>query len=105
MSKLSALGHFFEKLATVAPDILALTPLAPIAGRVQAAIADAEYLKGPGTGADKLSHVVNIAVDAATAANLQAGHQVIDPVAVQAEAGTVISAVVQAVNLAQLKAA
>lgn len=104
MSKLSALGHFFQHVAKVAPAILLLTPLAPIAGIVVAGIQEAEAIKGA-SSAEKLAHVQAIAVDAAHAANAQAGHQVIDPVAVETEAATVISAVVQAANLAHPKAA
>lgn len=101
MSKLSAIGHFFLRVGQIAPTILALTPLAPIAPAVTAAIQEAEALHGSGSGADKLAHVVAIATDAAQAVNAQAGHQVIDPVAVQSEAATVISSVVQAVKLAK----
>lgn len=100
-SKLGKLGHFFKVLAHVAPAILSMTVLGPIAGIVQAAIGEAEALHGPGSGAEKLAHVIAIAKDAADAANAQAGHQVIDPVAVENEAATVVSAVVQAVKLAK----
>lgn len=99
MSKLSAIGHFFERLAAIAPALLSITPLAPIAGAVQAAIAEAEHLKGAGTGQEKLAHVVAIAKDAAAAVNAQAGHPVVDEAAVEQEAATVISAVVQATKL------
>lgn len=105
MSKLGKIGHFFHIVGTFAPLILANTPLAPIAGAVTAAIQEAEAIHGSGSGAEKLAHVTAIAVDAAHAANAQAGHQVIDPAAVQSEAATVISAVVQAANLAHPKAA
>lgn len=102
MSKLSKLGHFFQAVARVAPAILMLTPLAPISGIVVAAIQEAEAV-GHSSGPEKLAHVVAIATDAAQAVNTQAGQQVIDPAAVQQEAATVISAVVQAANLAHPK--
>lgn len=105
MSKLSAIGHFFLRVGQVAPMILALTPLAAIAPAVTAAIQEAEAIHGAGSGADKLAHVVAIATEAAEAVNAQAGHQVIDPAAVQGAAATAVSAVVQVVNLAQPKAA
>lgn len=99
MSKLSKIGHFFQRLAQVAPTLLRLTPLAPIADIVQAAIAEAEAIHGPGTGTAKLAHVVNIATGAATAVNVQAGREIVDVAAVQTEAATIISAVVQATKL------
>lgn len=104
MSKLGNLGKFLHIVGTFAPLILAVTPLAPIAGAVTAAIQEAESIAGA-TGAEKLARVTAIAVDAAHAANAQAGHVVVDPVAVQTEAATVISAVIQATNLAKPHAA
>lgn len=101
MSKLGKLGHFFRNVGKFAPVILALTPLAPIAGPVQAAIAEAEAIHGDGAGAAKLAHVVAIAKDAADAANAQAGHEVIDPSTVEATATQVVSTVVNVVNLAK----
>lgn len=105
MSKLSAIGHFFHRLGQVAPAILAITPLAPIAGIVQAAIQEAEAIHGAGSGPAKLAHVVAIVTDAAQAANTQVGHEVINIQAVQNEAATVISAVVQATKLTPPKEA
>lgn len=100
MSKLGKLGHFFQQVAKVAPLILAVSPLAPIAGPITAAIQEAEAIQGA-SGKDKLAHVVAIAIDAAQTANAAAGHVVVDPAAVESTAGAVISAVVESVNLAK----
>ena len=98
MSKLGRLGHFFVKVGQFAPVILALTPLAPISGIVGAAIQEAEALKGA-TGEQKLAHVMAIAVDAAKAANSQAGKVVVDPAKVQNAVAEAVSAVITVTNL------
>lgn len=104
MSKLGKLGHFLHKADEVflklPPEFLG--PLAPFRPLLKAAIAEAEAIPGA-SGHDKLQHVTNIVVNAAEVAQ-QSGKQ-IDPAAVRTEAGTVISAVVQAINLAHPVAA
>lgn len=97
MSKMGKLGSFFKKVSHVAPLILAVTPLAPIAPFVAAGIQEAEAIGG--SGPDKLVHVVNIAKAAADAANAQAGKTVIDPALVEASAASTVSAIVQISNL------
>ncbi len=87
-----SLPKWLQILAEVGPKVLMFTPLAPITGVVVAAIGEAQAMEGA-SGAVKLAHVVNIATDAATATNLQAGHVVIDPAVLQATA-------VQAINTA-----
>lgn len=91
MSKLGALGHFFVNIGKFAPLILAITPLAPIAPAVAAAIQEAEAIQGA-TGPEKRAHVINVATAAATVAQ-QSGAKV-DPAAVQAAAGQTIDAIV-----------
>lgn len=94
MSKLGAFGHFLRKVAAVAPGILMFTPLAPIAGIVQAAIGEAEAIGG--SGPDKLAHVLAVAHDAGEAINAQAGHEVVNVTAVDQTAATIISSVITA---------
>jgi hypothetical protein len=95
MSKWST---FLKIAAKVGPIALQFTPLAPIAGAVTVAIGEAEQIEGA-SSADKLAHVTAVAVDAANAANIQAGRIVLDPVAVQQEAASAISTTVGAINL------
>lgn len=95
MSKLSA---FLKAARLLAPIALSLTPLAPIAGAVSTAIGEAEQIAGA-SGAEKLAHVTNIAIEAANAANVKAGHVVVDPVVVQQTAAAAITATVGAINL------
>lgn len=100
MSKLGKLGKFFHSVGKFAPIVLALTPLAPIAGPVAAAIAEAEAIHGDGAGPAKFAHVVAIAKDAALVANAAAGKEVVSPEAVEAAAAQAISTVVAIANLA-----
>ncbi len=93
-----SMPKWLEILADVGPKVLMFTPLAPIAGTVINAIAEAKSMQGA-SNQDKLAHVVNIATDAAQAANEQAGHVVIDPVALQAAAVSAISTTVQVTNM------
>lgn len=79
------------------PQILALTPLAPIAEEVAEGIALAEQLPGA-SGAEKLEKAKQIAVLAAKAANDQAGKELVNTAEVEASAGAVISGVVNSVN-------
>src|SRR5690348_10195956 len=83
-------------LETVGLTALQASPLAPIAPAVQAAIAEAEGIKGA-SGPEKLNHAVNIAVNAATVAR-QSGVD-INPIAVQDAARSVISDTVKVVNI------
>lgn len=103
MSKLSALGHFFAKVAKVAPAIMALSPLAPLAGVITAAIQEAEALHT--AGPDKLAHVKAIAIDAAVVANAAAGHPVVDVSAVGDAVDSTVATIVNVVNAAHPKAA
>lgn len=93
-----SLSGWLRILAQLGPQVLLFTPLAPIAPLVVAAIGEAEALAGA-TGPDKLAHVVNIATIAASAANAQAGHVVIDPATMQAAAENAISTVVGVTNM------
>ncbi len=95
MSKWST---FFRIAGTVGVQALKLTPLAPIADPVAIAIAEAQQIEGA-SGAEKLAHVTNIAIDAANAANAQAGHQVIDPAQIAATAQHAISTTYDAIKL------
>lgn len=97
---MSKWATFLRITKSLAPIVLSLTPLGPIAGAVSAAIGEAEQIEGA-SGAEKLQHVTTIAVQAAHAANAQAGKVVVDPIAVQQEAGAVITATVGAINLAK----
>lgn len=85
------LKHFLMALAVVAPKVLAVTPLAPIARPVQKAIAEAEAMKGA-SGQEKLAHVVEVAGDAADAAAAAGVH--VDPNAVRAAAAHAVSTAV-----------
>ena len=98
MSKLSKLGHFFQRVGKIAPAILVFTPLAPIAGPITAAIQEAEAIHGASTGAEKLAHVVAVAKEAAKVANAAAGHTVVNEVGIEAAAAHAIGAVVSAAN-------
>jgi hypothetical protein len=93
---------FWDKFAQVAMEVgpiaLRFTPFGAIAGPIVQGIIDARGLPGA-SGPDKLQHVVNIAVDAATAVNLQAGRTVLDPALVAQEAGGVVSNVYDAIKL------
>lgn len=95
---MSKWGTFLSIARIMAPLALSFTPLAPIAGPVAAAIGEAEQIEGA-SNAQKLEHVTTIAVQAAHAANDQAGRLVLDPALVQAAAATTISAVVDSINL------
>lgn len=97
--KLGKIGRFFHNLGRYAPLVLALTPLAPIAAPIAAAIAEAEAIHGEGNGPAKLAHVVAIAKDAADVANAAAGRQVVDPAAVEGAAAQAISTVVAVANI------
>lgn len=99
MSKLGKLGTFFKKVGKYAPVVLALNPAwAPIAVPVAAAIQEAEAIHGAGSGAEKLAHVTNIAVEAAKAVNAGRDQVVVDPEAIRAGAGAVIGGVITLVN-------
>lgn len=93
-----SLPKWLQILAQVGPQVLMFTPLAPIAGVVVAAIGEAQAMDGA-SGATKLAHVINIATDAAQAANLQAGHVIIDPAVMQAAAATAISTAVSVTKM------
>jgi hypothetical protein len=93
-----SLPKWLQVLAQVGPQVLMFTPLAPIAGVVVAAIGEAQAMQGA-SGQAKLAHVVNIATDAAQAANLQAGRVVIDPAVLQATAATAISTAVSVTKM------
>jgi hypothetical protein len=95
---MSKWGAFLKIARTVAPVVLQFTPLAPISGAVTVGIQEAEQIEGA-SGTEKLAHVTNIAVEAANAANAQAGRIVVDPDMVQAEAAKAISTAVGAIKL------
>ena len=97
MSKLSKLGHFFQRVGKIAPAILAFTPLAPIAPLVAAAVQEAEAIKGA-TGPEKLAHVKAIVTAAVRVANQEAGHQVIGATDLDAAIDHGVGAIISAVN-------
>lgn len=88
---------WLKMLAHVAPKVLLLTPLAPIAPAVQAAIAEAEAIPGA-SGHDKLAHVVQIASNAAQIAKASGVN--IDPDAVEQAAEKAVSTAVDITNIA-----
>lgn len=94
---MSKWGTFFSVLKKFGPQILKLTPLAPIAEEVEAAIADAEQIPGA-TSTEKLNHVVNIAAESAQAVNDKAGHEVLKVEEVRQSGGAIVSGVVNSVN-------
>jgi hypothetical protein len=96
MSKLD----WLKKLGELAPIVLAMTPLAPIAGPVAAAMHEAEEIHGDDSGAAKLSHVVGIAQQAATAVNAQAGKVVIAPDLIPGATAQIVSAIISVANVA-----
>lgn len=95
MSKWST---FLKIASTVGVQALQFTPLAPIAMPVALAIAEAQKIEGA-SGADKLAHVTAIAISAAQALNVEAGHQVIDPGVVVTTAQSAISTAVGAIKI------
>lgn len=95
---MSKWGTFLKIARAVGPIALKFTPLAPIAEVVGNAIGEAQQIEGA-SGAEKLAHVTAIAVNAAHAANEQAGHQVIDPDVVAATAAEAISTAVGAIKI------
>lgn len=92
------LKRFGQLALMYAPQILSLTPLAPIAEDVAKGIIEAAGLHGASND-QKLAHVRNVAVLAADAANKQAGHQVVDPQAVGTAADGAISETYQVIKL------
>lgn len=92
------LGAFLVKLRILAPLILSLTPLGPIAQSVIAAIEDAEKLLGDGTGPQKLAYVIDEVKQAASILNGVKGHVVIDPDTIAGATAQVIAALIAVVN-------
>ena len=85
-------------IKTLAPIVLAATPLAPIAPFISLGIGEAEQLAGA-SGPEKLAHAVNIAQTGIAAVNAQAGKDLIDP-ALSADAiSKGISTVVDVTNI------
>lgn len=95
-----SLGSVLMQILKIAPAVLALSPLAPIAPAVAAAMAEAEQLHGPGSGAAKLAHVVGIAQDAAAAVNAQAGRVIIHPDLIPSAAANIVGAIITVANVA-----
>lgn len=93
-----ALPKWLQMVQSLAPMILAFTPLAPIAPFVSAGIQEAEQIQGA-SGADKLAHAVQIARDGIAATNAQAGKVVIDPQLSDAAIVSGINTTVSVVNL------
>jgi hypothetical protein len=94
---MSRFRSFLIRISKLAPVLLALTPLAPIADEVTAAIQEAEAIRGA-SGPEKLQHVVNIAVEAAKAANEVAGRVLIPLDRVVALATMIVSMIILATN-------
>lgn len=97
-------SEWFKGVLHMAPLILSLSPLAPIAPAVAAGIVAAEQMKGA-TGAQKLAHVQELAHAAAEGANAAAGREVVSVVGIDDAAAHAISTVVAVVNLAHRPAA
>lgn len=95
---------WLEVLKSVAPMVLAFTPLAPIVPAIVVGIAEAEKIPGA-SGAEKLAHVQKIARQAAEAANAQAGHEVINPDEMDQASAAAISTAVTIVNMTHKQAA
>lgn len=95
---MSKVSKILSLIGLFAPQILRLTPLAPVADAVAEAMQEAQGVEGA-SNQQKLDHVVNIAVEAARGINAEAKQTVIDPAMVQATAGSIISSVKQTVNL------
>lgn len=95
---------WLKRALEMAPLILSLSPLAPIAPAVAAGIVAAEKMKGA-TGAEKLAHVQELAHAAAEGANAAAGREVVSVVGIDQAAANAISTVVSVVNLAHRPAA
>lgn len=93
-----SLPKWLQIVATIGPEVLAFTPLAPIAAPVAAGIALAEQMPGK-TGQQKAALVTQIALDAAQGANAQAGKVVLDPTLVQSAASAAIDTTVSVVNI------
>lgn len=89
---------WLQILAKFGPEVLAFTPLAPIAGVVVAGIQTAEAIPGA-TGEQKKALVQQIVALGAQGTNAQAGHVVIDPAAAAVAAQTAIDTVVNVTNI------
>lgn len=94
---LSKLGSFLKRVGKIAPTLLLLTPLAPIADEITAAIQEAEAIPSA-TGPEKLQHVINIAITAATAVNAQAGRSLIPLDRVVSIATLIVNLIISATN-------
>lgn len=94
---MSKLGTFFKNVAKVAPLILSLTPLAPIAEEVTAFIQEAEAIKG--SGPEKLAHVKTMTLEAAKAINDQTGREVVSLDYVAQTVDNTVSVIVSATNI------
>jgi hypothetical protein len=96
------LPKWLKILKIVGLAALSVSPLAPIAGPVAAAIAEAEAMHGK-SGAEKLAHVVDLATDAAIIAQALGkpvdGQMPIDPEQFRKIAAVAISAAVDATNV------
>ncbi len=87
-------------LATVGPQVLMFTPLAPIAGIVVGAIQTAESIPGA-TGPQKKALVQQLVTAGVQATNTLAGKMVIDPAVAQAASGSAIDTVVNVANIVE----
>jgi hypothetical protein len=93
-----SVSKWLQLVSWVAPAVLGMTPLAPIAPFVIAGVQAAESLPGA-QGKDKLDAAVQIARIGIAATNAQAGHVVVDPQLADAAIQSGISTVVNVVNL------
>lgn len=91
------IGKWLRIAGQFAPQILLLTPLAPIAGQVSVAIQEAEKIPGA-SGQEKLDHVVKIAQQAASANNAVDTNVQIDPAMIPTATADAVKTVVDTVN-------
>lgn len=89
---------WLKTVLDLTPLILGLTPLAPISPFVAAGITAAEQIPGA-SGPQKLAIAKAIVNASVQATNVQAGHQVVDPVIIDAAVTNGINTVVAVTNL------
>lgn len=91
--------HWLNLIVHLAPIVMSVIPgAAPLAPIVAVAIQRAESMPGA-TGAQKLALAQQLVVEGATAANVLAGHTVIEPMLAQSVAAEAISTVVDTANV------
>lgn len=94
------MSKWYALVKLLLPTVLATVnpALAPLSGIILQGIGEAEQIKSA-TGAQKLSHVVNLATAAAQGINAGAGRVLVDPALVQSSAASTISTIVDIANI------